>query len=337
MPESIKSENQSFFSIGYILLSFGLSFAGIALVMYYTYSPDIFEHFQFKRLPGLFVAFIVSIIRVWFSAAKLKYLSDDELNWFASLRIVLAWDFVSAVTPSTVGGAPMALFAMSKENISLGKSTALIIYGVLLDQIWFALAIPFLFIAGFYFDVIPDNAGWVGETLMIAIYIALLVYASLLAYSVLINPKLLQKAVRFVFKIPFLKRYSSKVSITTLELEKSAIELRSKSLKFVFYAFFLSSMSWIARIAIPVIVILSFGPADVILGFLRSFALNLAGLFIPTPGGSGGFEGLFALFLGTIMPRAGFISLAIFMWRLISYYFSIALGAWASMWYIKKK
>lgn len=336
MPESNKSENQSFFSIGYILLSFGLSFAGIALVLYYTYSPDIFDHFQFKRLPGLILAFIVSIMRVWFSAAKIKYLSDDELNWLASIRIVFAWDFVSAVTPSTVGGAPMAVFAMSKEKMNVGKSTAIILFGVLLDQLWFALAIPFLFIAGFYFDIIPDNAGWVGETVMMGIYIALLVYASLLAYSVLINPALLQKAVHFIFKIPFLKRYSSTVSKAILELEKSAIELRSKSFKFVMYAFFLSCMSWIARIAIPVIVILSFGPADIILGFLRSFALNLAGLFIPTPGGSGGFEGLFALFMGTIMPRAAFISLAIFMWRLISYYFSIALGAWSSMWYIKK-
>ncbi|TNE73793.1 flippase-like domain-containing protein [bacterium] len=309
----------------------------MAIVFYYTYTPGLLEQLQVKRLPGLFIALIVSFLRVWFSAAKFRHLTEKELTWAAAFRIVLVWDFTSAVSPSTVGGAPMGLYAMSKEKINLGKATAITLYGVLLDQIWFAIAIPFLVLAGFFYDVIPDNAGWAGETVMMIIYLLLLAYAGLLAYSVLRNPALLKTAVNKLFKLPILNRFKDKVAKDAEELERSSYELREKKKGFVLYAFFLSCMSWIARIALPVIVILSFGPSDVILSFLRSFALNLAGLFIPTPGGSGGFEGLFAMFLGTIMPRAGFLALAIFMWRLISYYISIGLGAWAAMWYIKKK
>jgi uncharacterized protein (TIRG00374 family) len=330
------TDPKSSFSLKYILLSFGLSFTGMAIVFYYTYTPGILEQLQFKRLPGLLIALLVSFLRVWFSAAKFRHLTEKELSWAAAFRIVLVWDFTSAVSPSTVGGAPMGLYAMSKEKVNLGKATAITLYGVLLDQIWFALAIPVLVIAGFYYDIIPDNVGWVGESVMMLIYLLLLAYAGLLAYSVLRNPSLLRKAVNKLFKLPILNRFKDKIEKDAEELERSSLELRTKSTGFVAYAFLLSSLSWIARISLPLIVILSFGPADLLLGFLRSFALNLAGLFIPTPGGSGGFEGLFAVFLGSLMPRIGYLALAIFMWRLISYYISIGLGAWGAMWYIKK-
>ncbi len=337
LPEKEKKTIDKIVQVRYIILSLVLSLGGLALVFYYTYTPGILAQLELRRMPGLIIALVISILRVWFSAAKFRYLSEKQLSWAASFRIVLVWDFTSAVSPTTVGGAPMALYAMGKESVSLGKATAITLYGVLLDQIWFALAIPVLLISGIYFDVVPRNAGWVGESLMILIYIALLVYSSLLAYSVLINPKILRVAVKKIFSLPILKKYKSKVESQSEELEETANELRKKPFSFILYAFFLSSLSWMSRIAIPVSIILSFGQSDVILSFLRSFALHLAGLFVPTPGGAGGFEGLFALFMGTIMPRKGFIALAIFMWRFIGYYVSVGLGAWGAMWYINKK
>src|SRR5690625_6152812 len=68
-------------------------------------------------------------------------------------------------------------------------------------------------------------------------------------------------------------------------------------------AFLLSTMSWLCRVAFPVIVVLSLLPADEILLILRSLAMNLAFLIIPTPGGSGGVEGLFVLFIGPLIDR----------------------------------
>jgi len=83
-----------------------------------------------------------------------------------------------------------------------------------------------------------------------------------------------------------------------------------------------------------VIVVLSLLPANEILLVLRSLAMNLAFLIIPTPGGSGGVEGLFAIFLGPLIDRSAFIGLAVFVWRVITYYFSIGIGIMAMMWYV---
>lgn len=328
---------QSLISRKYLIISVVLSLSTMAGVIYWTYTPGVLEHLAPKRLPGLVIALVVSLLRVWLSAAKIRFLSEKKLNWMASIRIVLAWDFTSAVTPSTIGGAPMATYAMTKEGLKLGDSGAIILYGVLLDQIWFAMAIPILLVSGLFYAVVPPEIGLVGDVSMWLLYIGLLSYAGLLAYGVLINPAAIKKVVKFVFRLPILRKYSSKIEIEAENLEQYADQLRSKPFSFLIKAFVLSTSSWLARIALPTIVVLSLLPAPEVLSVLRSLAMNLAFLVVPTPGGSGGVEGLFVLFQGPLISREGFIGLAVFLWRIISYYISIGLGIMATTWYVNQQ
>jgi uncharacterized protein (TIRG00374 family) len=334
--DHIKENPKKYYSKKYLFISIGLSLAGMGVVIYLTYTPGVLEHLKPKRLPGLFIALVVSFLRFWFMAAKIRYLAEKKLGWMQSFRVVLTWDFTSSVTPSTIGGAPAATYAMSKEGLNLGQSTAIILYGVLLDQLWFALAIPILLIAGVFYEVIPSNIGAIGQATMFLLYAGLLTYASLLAYGVLRNPAALKKVVNAVFKLPFLRRWKKKVAKEAENLEEYSHELRKKPASFLFKTFFLSTMSWICRIALPTIVILSLLPANEILSLLRSLAMNLAFLIMPTPGGSGGVEGLFAIFQGPLIERTAFIGLAVFLWRVISYYISIGFGMMATTWYINR-
>ena len=308
----------------------------MAVVIYLTYTPGVLHHLKPKRMPGLVIAVIVSLLRVWFVAAKIRFLAEGQLNWMQSFRVVLTWDFTSSVTPSTIGGAPMATYAMTKEGLNAGQSTAIILYGVLLDQLWFAIAVPILLISGLYYEVVPANIGMVGDISMLLLYAGLLTYASLLAYSVLKNPAVLKKVVNGVFRLPLLRRWRETVKEEAEHLEEYSHELRKKPTSFLLKAFFLSTMAWLCRIALPTIVILSLLPAHEILSILRSLAMNLAFLIMPTPGGSGGVEGLFAIFQGPLIDRKAFIGLAVFLWRVISYYISIGLGMMATTWYINQ-
>jgi len=332
----IQQDPKSYFSKKYLFISIGLSVATMAFVIYLTYTPGVLKHLKPKRLPGIFIALVVSFLRLWFAAAKIRYLSEKQLGWIASFRVMLSWDFTSSVTPSTIGGAPMATYALTKEGFRLGQSTAIILYSVLLDQLWFALAVPILLIAGMFFEVVPESIGMLGYATMILLYIGLLSYAGLMAYGVLKNPNAIKKVVNFVFRLPFLRRWKHKVSDETDNLVEYSHELRKKPKSFLLKAFFLSTMSWLCRVALPTIVVLSLLPADAILSVLRSLAMNLAFLIMPTPGGSGGVEGLFAIFQGPLIDRKAFIGLAVFAWRIISYYISIGLGMMATTWYINR-
>lgn len=326
--------SKSLISFKYIAISITLSVVSMGLVIYFTYTPGVLDHLAPKRLPGLFIAIVVTLLRVYFSAAKLRYLADKEIGWAKCFRIMLTWDFASAVTPSTIGGAPIATYAMTREGIKLGKSSAIVLYGVLLDQFWYALAVPILLLAGFYYEVIPPEIGFVGNVTMVLIYTGLLLYAGFLTYGLMINPSSIKKIIAWIFKWPFLSRLSEKMNAEAENLEEYSFELRKKPLKFFLKAFSFSTMSWLCKVALPVIVILSLLPGPEILLVFRSLAMNLAFLVIPTPGGSGGVEGLFALFLGPLISRTSFVGLAVFVWRIITYYISIGLGIIAASWYV---
>jgi len=76
-----------------------------------------------------------------------------------------------------------------------------------------------------------------------------------------------------------------------------------------------------------VFIVRSLHGADAVLLVLRSAATLLVALVLPTPGGSGGLEGLYALFIGPLMPQA-LMAPTLLLWRLLDYYLFIALGAY---------
>lgn len=332
----IQENPKKYFSKKYLLISIVLSVATMGFLIYYTYTPGVLKHLKPKRLPGIFIAIIVSFLRLWFVTARVRYLSEKKLGWMASFRVMLSWDFTSSITPSTIGGAPMATYALTKEGFRLGQSTAIILYSLLLDQLWFAVAVPILLVAGIFYEVVPDNTGMIGHASMLLLYIGLLSYACLMAYGVLKNPNAIKKVVNKVFKLPFLSKWKDTVEVETDNLVEYSHELRKKPKSFLLKTFFLTTMSWLCRVALPTIVVLSLLPADVILSALRSLAMNLAFLIMPTPGGSGGVEGLFAIFQGPLIDRKAFIGLAVFAWRVISYYITVGLGMMATTWYINR-
>lgn len=326
----------SFISWKYLSISVALSLASMAAVIAFTYTPGVLEHLKPKRLPGLFIAISVSLLRVFVAAARMRFLSDKQVGWMASIRLVLSWDFASAVTPSTIGGAPAATYAMTREGVNLGKSAIIILYGVLLDQMWYAVAVPILLISGVYLAVVPPEVGLIGQATMILIYIGLIVYGVLLAYGLLVNPSAIKSIVHAVFKLPLFRKFSAKANAEAENLEEYSNQLNGRPLGFLFKAFLLTVLTWLCRIALPVIVILSLLPANELLLVLRSLSMHLAFLVVPTPGGSGGVEGLFYLFMEPLIEREGFIGLAVFLWRMISYYISIGLGIMAMMWYLNR-
>lgn len=336
MTQSSLHSNQSapLISFKYLAISIGLSVLSMGIVIYLTYTPGVLEHLKPKRLPGLFLAIAVTVFKVYISAVRLRFLADRDISLMASVRIMLTWDFASSVTPSTIGGAPMATYAMTREGIKLGKSSAIILYGVLLDQFWYAFAVPILLISGIFFEVIPDEIGFVGAATMMLIYAGLLIYGALLAYGLLVNPKSLKKIIKKIFRLPLLRKFSEQVNAEADNLENYSHQLRKKPMAFVVKSYLLTVLTWLCKVALPVIVVLSLLPGDEVLLVLRSLAMNLAFLIIPTPGGSGGVEGLFAIFLGPLIDRTAFIGLAVFAWRIITYYISIGLGVIAMAWYV---
>lgn len=320
-------------SVRNIGLSLLLSLLVLAGIGYVTFDADAFANLLQHLHPGLLIAaVVVAFARLGFGGWRLSYISQGRLGIMSGTRGQLAWDFFSSVTPSVVGGGPVAAFYIARDRgIRLGETTAFMLFCVLLDQLWFLVAIPLLIGGSFYVDLLPEVAGAVGLWTLLAYFGVLLVWALAFAYATLFRPRLLVKLADWCFRWHYLRRFRDRVMREMRAYYRRARRLRTGSLSFYAYGFLLTALTWLARYGLVVLIVRSvYAAADVVSLFLRSAALMLVGLAMPTPGGSGGLEGLYALFIGPLMPEP-LVAPTLLTWRLLGYYLFIALGAYLFM------
>ena len=87
------TDPKGYLSGRYMFFSIALSVLSMAIVIFLTWTPDGFQHIRLKRLPGLTIALVIALLRIWFSAWKLRFLSDNDLTRMGAVRVVLTWDF----------------------------------------------------------------------------------------------------------------------------------------------------------------------------------------------------------------------------------------------------
>lgn len=315
--------------VGSLVLSLGV----LVLISVFTFEPDQFERI-IGRLNGwwLGAALLTVGIRVGVGGWRLSYVSHGNLRFGDGLRAQLAWDFFSNVTPAAIGGGPIAALYIARDRrIPLGQATALMLYTILLDQILFAVSVPLLLLSTLFVDVFPESLGVVGETAFGLLFLGMLAWVSLFGYAVLFRPELLQALAGKLFRVRGLRRFQDRAAGEMNQLRQRAILLRRQPTGFFVSGLLMTLGIWISKFLLPLFIILSvFNGVDGLLAFVRTVALSLGAVVLPTPGGSGGIEGLYALLLGPLMP-ATLVAPTLLAWRVLGYYLFIALGVYLSM------
>jgi hypothetical protein len=92
--------------------------------------------FSWKSVFWLSVAFLFIGLKIFSYMARIRILTDNKLSWIQAFRVIILWEFTSAVTPSTVGGTAFAVIFLHKEGISTGKSTSVVLATSFLDELY---------------------------------------------------------------------------------------------------------------------------------------------------------------------------------------------------------
>ena len=305
-----------------------LSLAVLGFIGYLTFEPASFgEALQSLNLFWLIMALGTVVLRIGFGALRISFISRGELNWRQGLRGQLAWDFFSNVTPAAFGGGPFAAIYISRNSsIRVGESTALILFAMLLDQLWTAVLIPFLFVCSFYIAVLPESLGTFGSYAFWGYFLLMLVWIGIFGYATLIQPDHIKRFSDRLFRLQFLRRFQHRVSAEMEQMSASAHQLRKQRPSYFAKCFLLTAGTWIPRYLLPLFLVLSFFPdVERFLLFVRGIAMMLSSMIMPTPGAAGGIEGFYALLLGPLMPSI-FVAPTLFLWRFLAFYLFIALG-----------
>jgi glycosyltransferase 2 family protein len=314
-------------SLRRLLVPVALSLAVLAIVLLATFERDTLEQMAQLNLGILALAVGMVGLRILASGVRLTYIAHGHLSPMGGIRGAVAWDFMSAVTPSAMGGAPLAAYFVARDNrIPVGDATALFLFSMLTDQVWFAVSIPLVLLAASFFDVIPGALGAVGAGTLVLFLVVVMLWAFFFAYATLIRPALFEWAATRVVRIRLLRRFEGRVKRELVAMRHRSSALRGQATRFYVISFLLAVFIWLTRYATVVLVVLAVYPAfDVVTGFLRTAAMLLTGLIVPTPGGSGGIEGLYVLFLAPLMPSA-VVGTTLLVWRLLTYHLFIAAG-----------
>ena len=326
----------------------------VAFLIYREYDAEAWAQINWNARVGwgILASIVCMLVRDLAYMYRIRVLTDYKLNWRQSFDVIMIWEFASAVTPSIVGGTGVALFVLTKEKISAGRSTAIVFLSAFFDELFFILMAPIVIfwvgLDNLFFSVKPEVVGeissadailgvfWMG-------YVIIFVYTVILAYGLFLNPKGFGYLVVKLFSIRFLRRWRHQAMEAARDIEVSSTEFKGMKFSFWVKNFVSTFFSWTGRYLVVNCLIWAFYSSEEILSvynhiviYARQVVMWVILLISPTPGGSGIAEVLFKQFLSDFCPDQFSGALA-FLWRAISYFPYLIIGAIVFPKWAKKK
>ncbi len=307
------------------------------IVMYFVLKDDfknIVDLLIKVDLKYILVAFILFFLSIFFRA-YISYLTVNESNKYSlseAMKHNVIIQFFNGITPFSTGGQPMEVYMLTKHGISANKGTMIVLQNFIFYQVALVIFGIFAVIYNYIFHIFP-RVVLLKKLVLIGFLINTLV--AVVIFMISLSKKFtttcMKWLVGFLYKIKIVKNKESLEKSLENRLEEfheSAKELRNrKSLFYIGVLFNILSLACLY--AIPLFVIYSmhdFNSISLFECLTSSAYVLLIGAFVPIPGASGGIEYGFLTFFGNFLTSSKG-SAAMLIWRFITYYFGMIVGA----------
>lgn len=312
--------------IGIVIFGFSLKDVNISLLIHDLNNINLW---------WLGVAFLCICLYLLIETFVTKILVSSSVKNFTfkdALRVPLVEQLFNGITPFSSGGQPGQLFVMMQTGVDAGRASSVLLMkfvvyqGMIVVNFFLSLMIGFRFVA---------------EKLH---YLALFVlFGFCIHFGVILALLLVMYSPRFTKRLTYFVTYPVKwfnqekfdklqnnlsQKIDNLYLESIRIGRQWKLLlKVIVLTFLQLSVYYL----IPYFIMLSLGymNANVLMvTSLHIMIVMIISLF-PIPGGSGGAEFSFEALFHSYITSDTKLVLAMLLWRLITYYFGMIVGALA--------
>lgn len=254
-----------------------------------------------------------------------------EQKFLNSFRVSMGGQYFNSITPFSSGGQPFQAYYLKKQGVQLGVAINSLLSKFIIYQVALVIISAILLILRLgYFQQKVSNFSFI---VLIGFLINLIVMLCLIGFAVFKNTtrKISRGIIRLLAKIRIFKDPDEKIKYMDEELEKFSACFKEmvKDLPTMIYSFLLSIVQLIVYMAVPYMIYKAFGLNEI--DFLtiiaaQSFVMMVSS-FIPIPGAGVGAEGFFYFFFQQFFVKEGQLGLALILWRLITFYFTIVVGA----------
>jgi len=256
---------------------------------------------------------------------------DDDMPFRQCIYAFLGNEFLTAVTPFQSGGQPLMVFLMHKNNVSAGKGILITFFKTAGQIYFFALMAPVALL------IWPEFLKVSGLTAFYIYGVIFFGYFLTLTFLVFFKPqaskKITLKFFDFLSRFKFFRKKNLAAGLKKIlkEIDVFSFFIRSilKHKRLIFlWLFLLTALSWVFKFLVAVAVIWGLGEmVNVAQALGGQTVTNFLSFFAPTPGGSGVFEFTTNAVFKKVMSRPELLFVFVVIWRSITYYLSVVLGA----------
>ncbi|MCU0328774.1 MAG: flippase-like domain-containing protein [Chitinophagales bacterium] len=297
-----------------------------------------------RILVGILGAAIMIGLRDLGYMLRIRHLTKKKISWTQAFKIILLWEFGSAITPGMLGGKAVALFLLHLNRISLAKASSVVLLSIIIDEIIVLIIFPILY---FIFDnqifaieasctdwkMLQIQFPWLQNIYLVAysifiVLLALAIFVFLMLSGLFLPAKTIDAFALKIIRIPILSKFSDAILSFTREIHLVNSDLKRQSFSFWIQALAYSFLAWTGRYGIAICLIWGFMPAslyDFMLIYAKQYALWLTFYIPSTPGSSGLAESIFVAYFCPYLPE-GLSGAVALLWRLMSYYIYILIG-----------
>lgn len=281
----------------------------------------------------LLVAFLGWCACFVFDGISLYALLRDQKNPIslgAAIFVALIGLFYNNIDPGASGGQLMQVYYLKKKNVSIGISSSVLSVKFFCSQlVMVAMAILVWALNPAFVTEQLDGYRWI-----IVVGISINFFSVPAILLIAMYPPLVRAIVRFFIRIGVKLRLVKNAEKTTesayrmIDIYHDSMREIAKKPQQILLQFLLSALSLIGLLSVPVAVYYAFGLSGTPWYhiFAVSVLLFLSVSYTPLPGASGAQEGGFLVFFQGIFT-GGTLTLALLVWRFMSYYLFLLFGA----------
>ena len=316
------------------------------LVLYFSLKDNYTEIIHQLRTLNWFwlVIGILLVISYWFlrSLSLHHFIKEfkPEYKLQNAFKISLETQFFNAITPFASGGQPFQIYSLKQDGISLTKGTNIVIQNFIVYQIALILLGSIAVIANHFMNIFTE-VGLLKQLVTIGFIANVIVTAFLflVAFTTNVNKLIINNILRILEKLKIIKNIDEtrkKWEDYINDFYQGAKKLIKNKTRFI-VLIIINLLALSCLYLVPLAILYSTGDFTSFNGFIAiitSAYVMLIGSFVPIPGGTGGLEYGFIAFYGNFITGSK-VTAIMLVWRLITYYFGMIIGAIAVN--IKKK
>jgi hypothetical protein len=327
----------------WLYISIGFSLLVLVIILFLTINENTVQYLREINPFFLLAAFLTHILTMCFWALRVQKMSGSlgyRVGFFYCLNLVFANLLAAAITPAQAGGEPVRVHELYRAHVPIGDATAIVIMERALDGVVLAA------LAAFAMIVLADQWKSLGAISEVMVYITWIFVAGslFLFYLAVKRPDVVKRVVHRVSHFFTRTWEKARVEELVLRADKEIENFNDAVVKFVksaksgiLWGTLFTLLYWLSEICTASLILMGLAQPPL---FLESFVIQLILailMMLPLTPGSSGIAEAGAYSMYSLFIPVSIVGIFVVVWRVVLYYFNIALGILSSIIIVRRE